>query len=177
MAPLPPNNTERWFVDYAVNGINHTLLIRTVAPSTNDVISTFVSDLFGALDDVLWATAINGLRRSVQGSDISLDQAYLGTTAFGGGVGDDLGRGYFLAYEGRSEGGRPVKLTVFGFKNLLSVADTRFPITSPSPYFDALGVIETTPGLPAAIDANNVIWKNYVNCGNNSYWQRQARKT
>lgn len=177
MAPLPPNNTERWFVDYDVVGVNHTLLLRAQLPQTNDVVSTFVEDFFGALDDALWAITIHGIRRSVQGSDVSLDQSYLGATSFGGGTPDDLGKGYFLAYEGRSEGGRLVKVTVFGFKNLLSVGDTRFAVSDPSPYFDALGVIAATPGMPAAIDGNNVIWKNYVNCGNNAYWQRQARKT
>jgi hypothetical protein len=177
MAPLPVNNTERWFLDYQVAGVNHTLMVRVESPSDNATMSTFFSDLFDALDTKLYAVTISGLRVSHQGSDISTDEAYIGTTGFGAGSPDDLNKGAFLGFQGRSTAGRRVKLNIFGFSDLGNVGDTRFALPVSGPYFDAMGVITGSPGVPCAIDANNVIWKNYLNCGNNAYWQRQARKT
>lgn len=177
MAPLPPNNTERWFVDYAVEGVNHTLLLRTEAPSDAATVSAFVDDLWSALTSNLFSTVINGLRKAAQGSDISLDQTYTGTTSFGGGDPGEGNKPAFIAFQGRSEGGRPVKLTIFGYKDLGTVDDYRFVPGVGSTIADAQAVIQTTAGFPCAIDANNVIWKTYVNCGFNAYWQRQARKT
>lgn len=177
MTPLPPNNTERWFVDYSVSGTAHTLLLRAEAPTDASTVSSFVSDLFGALTTNLYATTISGLRKAAQGSDISLDQPYTGTTEFGADAAGDGFKPAFIAFQGRSEGGRPVKLTIFGYKDIGDVGDYRFVPGAGSSIADAQAVIEATAGFPCAIDANNVIWKTYVNCGFNAYWQRQARKT
>src|SRR4029450_1438935 len=103
MAPLPVENTKRYFLDYTVASKNHTCECRTATLATDADASTAFDDLFGALSPQLFAVTVQGMRVAALGSTVTLPAVYSGSTTFGSGAGPAAESGGVSSAVGRSE--------------------------------------------------------------------------
>lgn len=180
MAPLPVNNTARFWVDYRANGRAHTLMARYNGSAEPDV--SFVE----GLDD--WLIACNGLmptdwqfigwRYAVQGSDISVPYAGVPTTFAGIRTPAAYEAPAFISFIGRSPGGRRVRLYLLGagFDPAEAggqASDYRIYATENAAVDGAIDALIAWD--PVAVDQQGANWKSYVNAGFNAYWQRTVR--
>lgn len=182
MAPLPPNNTGRLFLDYTTGVHEHTLSVRfdsatTLAPAAN-FLSIFLNDI-ELLLPASWQ--VTGARYQMPLTDLTLPYSDPTLTSFAGG-----GGGTLQAYEeprewvyvGRSSvTGRRWELSIYGLL-LATPGDYRLGTGSLPPAIGAsLDTIAsaTSTGAWVAIDGNEFVVYPYVNCNFNSYWEARQR--
>lgn len=173
MAPLPPENTERYTVFYTTGGNQHTTQVRTdsMSPST---FGTFFGAIMDALDPNLFATVIDVVTFAASGSTINnpVTSGIEGAT-FGTGSPTILEEPNYVDFVGRSTGGRRVRMTVFGISDLggnFRVSAGEFGSVD-----TVVALLNAEPAAGFAIDGIKAIWKSYANTGLNSYWQRKQR--
>ena len=175
MAPLPPSNTIRYFLDYTVNGLEHTIQMRVGPGATDGGASGSFSAFLAALSPNLYALSVVGMRKANLGTDVTNPVTYTGTTSFGSGTAvDNLARAAFLSFIGRSTDGRRVRVFVYGTK-ITSEGDYRVDTGEAAEVADAIDVLNGASGVFLSISGLQAIWKAYANEGVNAYWQRRAR--
>jgi len=174
MAPLDPHNTAYYTVYYTVQGNQHSFRIRVEPTFSPADIGPEIEQLFGNLDDNLYATTIDFVTFNANGSDVSVPVT---TSAdgltFGSGAGTTLTEPQYIDFVGRSSGGRRVKFTIYGINDL--GGDFRIGATEFASVTAVLAQLAAAEGAWLAIDGLQPIWKQYANTGLNSYWQRQQR--
>lgn len=176
MAPLPPENTGRLFIDYVTQGQEHTTVVRLGTTGTSLEAAAVYGALAPLMAEFLPTTGgITGARYAAPGSNLSFN---LGVTPEPGKRGEGVNaneRSDFISFTGRSIGGRRTRFTVFtpfndpdsqGFRsNTLTAAQAAL-----------LNELQTNESI-TGIDGENVIWNPYVNRGYNAYFQRKLRRS
>jgi len=175
MAPLNPNFTDRWFLDYESSQGKHTMLMRTEpaadAPGVSDAFEVFLQ----ALDPLLSQITVTGLRHSNAGSNITNPETYTGQVTFGSGSQSAINSPAFLSFVGRDVSGHRARVYVYG---IVGVSDTSYRITPTenAAIGTALSALrETGFDFWKSINALPPTWHEYANTGFNAYWQRQRR--
>lgn len=182
MAPLPVNQTGRYWVDYIANGREHSVMFRYPgdeldgAPTTAFIAA--VSDFLQAMEPFMptdWT--ITGARASAPGTAISLPvdepAAVTGVVVTNPGEGPS-----FITFVGRTSGGRRSRLTLLGAgtspaQEQSNYVDYRLTAAENSTFATARAQLVEI-GL-VGIDELPVTWYTYANMGYNAYWQRQMR--
>lgn len=173
---LPPSNTERWWLDYTVNGDAHSMLMRTTDGQTAAAVSSVFEDFLALFtSDNIYGITPTGLRVALKGSDVSLPATYTGASSFGSGTAVDTDlRAKTFSLTGRDASGHKVRLFVFGAKsgangNYRVDRGENFIMDSVEDYLTALSDHwQTIAGL-------HPIWNLYANTGWNDHWIRRAR--
>lgn len=176
ITPLPPTNTERWWLDYTVNGDAHSMLMRTVLGIDPAVVSDGYADFLEAMGvGALYGINVTGLRRAVIGSDVTLPQLYTGSTPIGSGTGvagDD--RAKVFSFTGRDVSGHKARVFVYGAK-VSADGDYRFDLSENADVIAGLTQLKATVDMFLSINGLPVVWNDYVNIGYNDHWIKQAR--
>lgn len=183
MAPLPPNSTMRIWLDYTSGGIQHSLQTRFLGDDPSTVgITQRLTALGDALQGVMSdEDTIVGWRYSLALSNFSFpfEGPVGGAGLLAGGVVNPESQACFVASSGRSTGGRRVRMTVF---TVAATGFTAYRLTRSGlaanfqELFDVLTDAIGTPGEDqVAVDGNPVLWNQYLNIGQNAYWQRESR--
>jgi hypothetical protein len=171
---LNPNNTERWFLDYTVGGIQHSLLMRTAIPYTDANASTAIGGLLTAAGTLIQQITIVGLRKAVQGSNVTNAATWSGNATYGTGAIPNNNRARFISWVGRDTLGYRVRATLFGAAGTL---DDNYRMTNvESSLVAAVNTYlagRTNDWVTLAF--NHPTWKSYANVGYNAYWTRQIR--
>ena len=185
MAPLPVTNTGRFWLDYTVGDLEHTLMWRFNDALVDPAYTvTVLEGFFSYLDTVLYTDfAILGARWAAAGSNFSLPYDISASTLNGftgsGPVATPANqRPRELVYVGRSQAsGRRARFSLYG-----AVIDTpgnyrigpgEEPFTDTA-IFAALNS-GSGVGSPVAIDNTPVVWYPYANVNYNSYWETEVR--
>lgn len=176
MAPLPPNTTYRWFVDYRWQGGQHVMQFRTPAPLSDSDVATEIRGFLLAIAPALhtsWTTM--QLRRSAAGSLLSFPvamAAVVGTNTFSP---TPLQYPRFISWVGRGPTGRRTRITVYGAEP--SVSDD-FRLTAGENAAIQAGVdyLQHADRTFVTIGGDEPIWAEYANAGYNAYYQRQRRR-
>lgn len=187
LAPLPANNTDRWFLDYitgsASTAAEHTMALRLPVTAGVDGAS-------GAFYHILASVGASGfwvgwrpirMRYQAAGSDFSVP-AGMGSTlsAF---VGTGSSTGYLASYEaleltlqGRSyTSGRRVDFSLYGVRLASGIGNFRYTASAGAPFSTLINAVQTWPLAPLTIDGSTPTWYSYVNANYNSYWEQQQR--
>lgn len=174
LAPLPPESTLRYFIDY-VSGERHTLMIRAEAALGPSGFGTAMDDFFTEIGPLMNSFAIEQVRVAVAGSNVSnvVVSGIEGNTYGAGGVTSGNDRSKFLGFVGRSTAGRKVSFRVY------SVADINGsyrldPSEAPN-IGTAVAILNGTANLGLAVDGIKALWKSYANTTDDGYWQRRLR--
>jgi len=176
MAPVNPNNTQRWWFEYFDGVNNHELMLRgDTDATTGDMISVF-SDFITALDPVLHEITVIGGRYADQGSNISNPFTYDGAPTSGTGELSEALAPREISYEGRSNDGRIVSYSMFGLLGTTS-GNFRYAAGENAALDAARAVLvaAANAGVLVTISGGKPIFKTYINLNYNSYWERQAR--
>lgn len=174
MAPLPPNNTIRFFVDYSQAFGPHTAVIRTNGLASPANIGTLVDAILTSLGPLIMATTIDVVRFAAAGSNISnpVTTGIEGNT-YGAGSGSTFTAATSLNFVGRSSGGRRCRFELFGYES--SVSDFRVTEAESTEVTAALATIRGAANSFLAIDNVKPVWYPYANVSINAYWQRKYR--
>jgi len=176
VTPLPPNSTKRYFLDYAVSGVQHTILQRVDGAVDDASASTAFDSIFDLVGDSFFASEVLGMRVAASGSNITVPATYSGSnTTWGSGAAGDGGTPAFASMVGRGTDGKKGRWTLFGYKQIGSVGDYRFGVTGVSGWEDLYDTLQTFTGNFITIGGSDPVWHPYVNIGWNAYWQRNVR--
>lgn len=182
MAPLNPNNTGRFYVDYQANARQHTVMFRysqgagPVPPSTPFL--TQVADFLNAIAPKMPTDfTIGGARYSAWMSNISLPFAAPVVTVAGTYTLDPSSAPAFISFVGRGTNGRRSRIYMLG-AGLAPHQETgtenyRINATEDPDIGDAVAILDSS----VIVDISNVQpeWYDYVNLGYHSYWQKEMR--
>lgn len=175
MAPtLPTNNTRRYFLDYTVGNVQHTLCVRTSNNTTAAEASTDIGGFLTALAPVLRQITITGLRLADAGSNVTNPVTWSGAATYGSGNQplEDVPK--YISFIGRDVVGDRVRVFVFGV-NLGPDANWRITTTENTAIANAINHLKTRTTTFLSIRYAAPIWKPYANFGFHAYWQRQRR--
>lgn len=176
LPPLPPENTERWWVIYSNNGTTHKTMCRTLVGLTAAQMSVNFVNLFTAIAGTLNATIILGMEKALKGSNVRNPQTFSGNTTYGSGTELDTdGRARALSFVGRSAGGRKVRLFMFGARPIPE-GDYRLDISESAGVLAAVAALNTPAAAFLSIDELKPVWANYANVGYNDHWIKEYRK-
>lgn len=172
MAPLAPSNTARFRFFYTVIGVQHSIQIRTssspasIAGFMNAYWSAFATELFGLTVDFVTFAAI--------GSDIfNLVTTGLEGNTYGTGAGSQENIPWAYTFIGRSPGGRRVRITQFGAKQLSGNYRTT---AGEHAQIDAvIGILQILPSQLLAVDGLVPVWKTYADNQVNDHWVKEVR--
>jgi len=173
MAALPPNNTERFRVNYTVGTKQHDFQVRTngVSPSALGASVDFFLD---ALSPALNAVVIDTVEYAASGTNIfNIVSSGIEGNTYGSGAGTGSAIPNDVNFIGRSTGGRRVRLMVFGLK--VDAVNYRFTPGENSAVDAAIVVLQATPATFLAIDNIKPVWYDYANAGVNAHWQKAVR--
>lgn len=172
MAPLLPNNTARFRINYAAGIGGHSTQVRW-GGSPAALGAAFTGILTG-LEPVLYLNTVSTVEFAPAGSDIfNLVTTGLEGLVFGS-TGIPTERvATFVNFIGRTPGGRRVRMAFFGVKSLGT--DYRYAPGEIAAIDSTIAVLND-PGQPfLGIDGLRPIWKTYANAGVNTHWQKALR--
>jgi len=174
---LNPNNTRRYFVDYTVNDVQHTLMVRTGSTVSAAALSGDVDSVLTAFASDLYEWTIRGLRVANAGSDVTNPATWSGSSSYGSGTTNDtIGRALAASYTGRDSVGHKVRSFFYGTKNL-SEGDYRITRPESSVVADVLDALLALTDTFLTIGGNKPTWNQYANQVIPYHWVRTLRKT
>lgn len=175
MAPLPIDNTRRWWLDYSVCTKEHSLLMRSIdtvdAVQASDAIDAFLT----ALNSQLRLVTVLGLRMAPKSSSISAPAVWSGAATYGSGAGSPFESANFIDFLGRTSGGRRARAGMFGAINAQVGGDYRVTNAESTFVGDALTALAADPDCFQAIDDFAPTWYQYANIGASAYWRNKIR--
>lgn len=176
MAALPPESTERWFLDYTVSGVEHTWMCRTATGKSASEASSYFTDVLDLFEGALFEWTVTGLRKSAIGSNVSLPQTWGGDTTYGTGTAvSTIQRAHAFSFTGRDEEGHKIRMFLYGV-NAPTEGDYRFD-TSESAGVDAVvDYLNSVVGGFITIAGNAAVWNAYANSVIPIFWQKKLRK-
>jgi len=175
LAPLPPSNTDRLFVDYDFGGFDHTILCRFTAPNTQEDAQQSVHDLLTAITPSLYAITILGARVAAEGSNVTSPVGWAHDSAYGDGSGSAAHSADYYDFIGRSADGRKVRVAVFAARQTLFGDNYRAAPGENGDLDDGVAVLVATEGTFLTISGEPPIWHTYINSGTNAYWRNKIR--
>lgn len=176
MAPLPENNTPRFWLDYNDSRNSHSLMVRYAASAGVSAAMDFLDALLTALSADLYLITVEGARASASGSNISLPVAWTGAATYGADPMPFNRRPYEMRFLSRSVTGRRGSMSIYGAKFGIP-DDFRIARDADPQLSNAFTAWETAiANLDIiAIDFSEPIPYDYVSINYNSYWEEQSR--
>jgi hypothetical protein len=183
MAPLPDNNSGRYFVDYVANGREHTVMFRYPAGALpNEPGIAFLESCREFLDEANAVMpsdyTLTGARYSASGTNftVPLDTPVLEGTPTG--TPDLANAPAFWTFIGRTLGGRQSKVLLIGVAvdpNDGGTNEKNYRLTSAENGTVTTMVATLNASGQCAIDNLEPNWYPYVNLGYHAYWQKALR--
>lgn len=174
VAPLPVNNTKRYWYDYDQSGFTHTLEVRGSTGSTDATADAAVATILGDIGGLFVASVITAARKAAAGSNLSFPftSARVGDN-FGSGASNVTANPRQVSFVGRSPGGRRVRFSIFGFAS--NLVDYRLTTAESAAVLACVNHLNALGTDFVAIDGQTATWLGYANIGLNDYWLRQSR--
>ena len=175
LAPINPNNTQRYWVDYTTCGEQHSLQCRAVSTVTDADAGATMAAFLNAVSVWTRLITIDGFRRAAPGSNVTTSVTWPGSATYGSGAGSHYETAQYVDFIGRGPTGRRVRASVFGVNFSSLGGDYR--ISSAESPAVAAAIAELTSDAEIFVDVEYEIpvWHPYANCGVNAYWRNKVR--
>lgn len=179
MAPLPPSNTARGFIDYTVAGQARSLQLRGFnSDAVAGIVATFRTLLLAHQASFYNNVVFTGARAAAAGTNVTNPLPWTSLTGTHTQSLPLRGTPQFISHQGRSPDGRRVDFELYGFNAGVDTPDDYRFTGEESPAVSAfrsdfLDFIEET-GV-RTISNQPPVMKTYTNFGVNAYHQRKLR--
>ena len=178
ITPLPADGTDRFYLDYTVQGEAHTMIARADGGYLASDAADGFAQLLTALTPLIVVTTIVGMRHSVAGSDVTVP---VGTGDLEATYGTEsavvVNKPLQATFTGRSLDGHKTR---FGFYGLAQQTDQswRYTVAENTHVADALDVLGafSAAGLFISISGGRVSWNKYMNVGYNDHFVQKERR-
>lgn len=176
LAPLPPDNTVRWWLNYSVAGIGHTLQMRGTEFATDANALNAYNALLDELDPVLASNAtFLSVDRADQGSNVRNPViGFVPRSGAGAFTTTGDSRAFQISFTGRSDDGRKVKYLMWGV-GVTSDGDFRWEPGDIAYLDDALATFPANNKVWATISGLIPVMHPYTNYGYNDHTVRSLR--
>ena len=173
MAPLPPDGTPRFRVNYSIlGGDDHDFQIRSAGSPS--VLGVDVDTFLTALGASIFQLTVGVVEFAASGSNVFLPVLTgIEGQVYGTGTPDPIEKPYFYGFQGRSAGGPKWHLDVFGARSL--GVDFRLQPGENTGVDDGIAALQGFASPILAIDGLAVTVYTYANAGSNAHWQRAQR--
>lgn len=176
MAPLPPESTARFYLDYS-DGVNaHTLVARVGAGVSSSSVNVILDAFLSALEPILYLITIIGLRVSSDNSNVTNPVSWTGPATYGSGsmTGENAPRE--MRFLGRSGDGRRVSVSIYGYSGT-TPAIYRLLASGVAPVAAAIVELENAAASDVFFTISTLppVWKPYASFNFNSYWEAEQR--
>lgn len=176
--PLDPWNTERWYLTYTAQGVEHVAIMRVAAPQAAEDAAAAFHAFLTPLAQGLVEVAITGLAKTAVGSNIRVPQSTSGLDPTYGTISpSDANKPLQVTFTGRSLDGRKTRVGMYGYFSM-NDASWRKTIAEEDEVADtveALGTLSAS-GFFVSISGQRVFWHQYMNLGFNDHFVRVARQ-
>jgi hypothetical protein len=178
MAPLPADNTARFWYDYHDGQNPHTILCRFTTSLGFDItdVMAAVDDLLNALDEDLYLINTLGARFADAGSNISVPVIWTGAASYGAGSMPAVFAPRQTMFLGRDSLGRRFRVSIWGIDQ---TTPDNFRFASVSGNFVDRAVTSLVAsqagGAFRTISGNQPSMYNYADVQFNSHWETAAR--
>lgn len=174
MAPLNPNNTRRYFLNYSTSKAAHTMMLRTTLSVTAANASLVFSDILAAWASQLSLININSMEMAEKGTNVRNPVTWGGSATYGAAaeVGNLAPRS--ICFLGRSTDGRRARLFLYGYKGA-TPEDWRLTNADNAAVGTVYATLNTNPGVFLSISELATVKYNYADVNFNSYWERELR--
>jgi len=175
MAPLPPESTPRYKINYSVVGGDfHSAIVRAPAPVSPATFGTWADGFFTALAPEMYGITIGTVDFAPSGSNIfnPVTSGIEGNT-YGTGTQPAQAKPYSLSFVGRSPDARRGRLFIFGPK--FGDDTYRFNFGENTAVDAAIDELRAPSGWPMGIGGQELIWKSYANFGVNDHYIKKMR--
>ena len=176
MAPLPPSNTARAWLDYADAFNQHSIMFRIAPTATLVTIKSQIDAVMLQLSPVLTLLTVVGFRVAVIGSNVTNPSPWTGAATYGSGTLLDSNAPRELRFIGRSTDGRQNSVSVYGFSGA-TPGDYRIDASESADVSDTILALANASalGVGLTISGQVPVWKPYASFNFNSYWEKEAR--
>lgn len=172
MAPLPPDGTPRFRVNYDVTSNSHDFQIRSHASPS--AIGTLIDGFLTALSAALFGVAITTVEFAANGSNIFLPVTTgIEGNTYGSGTPTVQEVPWFYGFQGRGATGRKWHLDIFGAISLAT--NYRWTPGEYTVMDNAVAALQAFGTNLVDISDAEVSVYSYVNAGANAHWQRKQR--
>jgi hypothetical protein len=175
MAPISPDNTQRFFVDYTVAGYQHTLLCRANSTVTAADAGATIAAFLAAIESSFYEITIDGFRSAASGTNITVPEVWPGAATYGSGAGDPKDTAHYMDFVGRGPTGHRVRVAVFGAIISDFGGDYRLSGSESALVGNAIAELTSDVDIFNDVDYGVPVWKNYANLGVNAYWRNKIR--
>ncbi len=175
LAPISPDNTQRFWVDYTVCGYQHTIQMRAGSTVEASDASAQMAALFAVFDSSLYECAIDGFRSAAPGTSISVPETWTGDASYGSGAGSPHKTAWYYGLIGRGPTGRKVRVYLFGAILEDYGGDYRISSAENALVGDAITALTSDGDMWLDVDYQVPVWHTYINVGPNAYWRNKIR--
>lgn len=179
MAPLPYNNTGIVEVTYNAGPARHVLQIRQRTGATQAAVVNAARNFCDSISDfVPIGLSFESATYQAPGATFSLPIPWEAIPGSGGAFvpAENVERPLYVTFQGRSSGGRRVRIFVFTTQITPNEGDYRFEPGELPAFSSGLTTLNNFTADIGAIDGLPVTWYTFANFGYNAYWQRASRR-
>jgi len=177
LAPLPPSNTERWWLEYTDQGVSHKMLMRCADERSAGEVAEAYDTFLASIVDGINVLTIVGLSHAAAGSNVTNPEDPTGLAAtYGLAAGDPINIPLEMTFPGRSRDGRKTFVSLFGWA--AQTDETwRYDATIGSIVINGVTALNglSASGFFVSISGARVFHKNYANVSFNDYWVKKRR--
>jgi len=175
MAPLSPDNTRRYWLDYEGIMGKHTFQVRTIGGVSDATLVTALQNFLAPLLPIVHNSVVfNALRKAEAGSNVSNPVAWSLVTGASSTALLPPNYPRFVSFVGRSPNNRRVRIYLYGTTLAIS-DDYRLNFSESAAIQDAVAYLNSVACPFVAVDGFDPVWKLYGNQGYNSYHERKRR--
>lgn len=185
MPNFAANYTARAYGQYQSHGYKHTLMIRMGTGETATTAVPVMQAVLAAVRPVVQAMGPQDFRWldfrfSPANMNLSFPMTWPAATLLswaGPANVYKVGTTYEMGFEGRSAAGNLTSFSLFGLNHTDAQDDgsaNRILVGENPDILNAINALQAIATV-RAIDGNQVVWKKYVNMGQNAYWKKRVR--
>lgn len=177
LPPLPPESTERWFLDYTVQDVQHALMMRTVDEADPAVVVSYLDAFLVEMTSLITPLTPIALRRALRLSNVTVPQDMSGLqTEYGTGLESPINIPLQGTFTGRSNDGRKTRVGIFGITAQNDTSWRKTP-TEEAALTNVIAVLAgaSQSGYWVTISGQRAFWHPYMNLGYNDHFVKKAR--